>query len=1010
MAAVLVAAFLVILVVKAYAGATPWIRAVPRPEQNLIHLEWGMEPASETGNYNYMVYKREANEPEFQSIPVKDRVKVLNIYPPVGESITFTNWKGQRFTLPKAASLKRWMEEPNAEHPKGYGMGLIDVDAVPIPDFNANPVGYLKNPDGSWKYDVVAIGTWDTNNGQDVSSNALNLLKEFVKAGGGLLLGHDTVAHVASLPYNLNVFTPNLQTLGGYLRLYDAPQYNGKSPPDLPNEYQLWGGTRVVVARKGLLTNYPWKIGEMGTVLNVPYTHTGWMNSRGDVWLKFLKSDPITLPDGSTTWPYNIAQQWEMDPSSEANWYLTTWSNVAMIQTGHSNCEATPDEQKIIANTLFYLAQVTDGTSWNDHSAQDVAPPDPVTGIQTNPMPGGVEITWQRPNDNGNTYYYYVQAINKTTGDRLNSAVVGPVSYATGVKGYAYVLDQNPGTDPGTTVNLTQERISAALAPGKYYLHIRAVDNAGNASEVRHFVVEVGFELQAALEPNPAMRGQKVRVYATVSQSGLNTGAQEGGGQGFHPASTLVQHKDRPSFWQPRGSDFTDLGAWWIWPRDIRPSDWQALMGETAEFRKTWNARAWGVYQTEVVADNWFHLYQDGSLILKGGGLKKAAFIWEQAADGDHPDPRVVPYRIVVGNGGGPAGLLLSVREVGRHWTIAYQPYMSGDGVSHHYFPEFYVPYTQTVAVRVRDASGNPPDAVYIDDYTTGVLGVARAFGGDLTFTAQGGHWYHVNVWNSYSKGVDRFDVRVSYEGEIVAHTDGSWETRNLPIIGYGSAVLPVATAPGAEFTVNVPVRNLSGAGEFTSDEMSPEFPVWEGPNYVDWNHVRISYHWYDQSGNCVIWDGVRTELPQSIPPGGEVVVPVKVVAPSQPGTYTLKIDAVQEGIAWFSWAAGPVLQGTVQIDPSVSGVDYSGRIRADQAYAVLPSGARLTLQWDDVLRRYWDEFLIPDGGSPGVWPGNGTYTVRVVAVKNGVEKSVNLSLTIQGNIKERVYIKTLEW
>lgn len=508
-------------IAKAFAGATPWIRAVPRPEQNLIHLEWGMEPASETGSYNYMIYKREAGEAEFQSIPVKGRVRVLNIYPPVGENITFTNWKGQTFTLPKAASLKRWMEEPNAEHLKGYGMGLIDVDAVSIPDFNANPVGYLKNPDGSWKYDVVAIGTWDTNNGQDVSINALDLLKEFVKTGGGLLLGHDTVAHSASLPYNLNVFTPNLQTLGSYLRLYDAPQYNGKNPPDLPNEYQLWGGTEVVVARKGLLTNYPWKIGEVGTVLNIPYTHTGWMNSRGDVWLKFLKSDPIKLPNGSTTWPYNIAQQWEMHPSPEANWYLTTWSNVAMIQTGHSNCEATPDEQKIIANTLFYLAQVTDGTSWDDRSAQDVAPPDPVAGIQTNPMPGGVEITWQRPNDNGNTYYYFVQAINKVTGDRLNSAVVGPVSYATGIKGYVYTIDQNPNTDPGTVVNLTQEKVSLALAPGKYYLHLRVVDNAGNLSEVRHFPVEVSFDLQAALEPNPAMRGQKVKVYAAVLQSNL---------------------------------------------------------------------------------------------------------------------------------------------------------------------------------------------------------------------------------------------------------------------------------------------------------------------------------------------------------------------------------------------------------------------------------------------------------------------------------------------------------
>ncbi|AOQ23147.1 hypothetical protein MTAT_16770 [Moorella thermoacetica] len=1021
----LVAMFLATLAAGAFAGATPWIQAAPRPEQNLVHLEWGMNPASETGNYNYMVYKREAGEAEFQSIPVKDRVKVLNIYPPVGDPITFTNWKGQRFTLPKAASLKKWMEEPNAEHPKGYGMGLIEVDAVSVPNFNANPAGYLKNPDGSWKYDVIFNGSWDVNADYDLNANSLPIVEEFIRSGHGYLTGHDTMF---GDPYT-NTYTRKLRRyfrikIGHPFDYWNAPpgeiDYKNLNMPSYPS----WvGSTTVKIVKKGLLTNYPWKIGEPGTVLNVPFSHSTSQYAFGDVWLVYTNDSQVGYNGGPTygwqMFPPGTAPNDVMnpgppddpnDPGGTNNFYLTTWSNTAMVNTGHSNCEATPDEQKIIANTLFYLAQVTNGISWDDHSAQDVAPPNPVAGIQTNPVPGGIEITWQRPKDNGNTYYYYVQAINKATGDRLNSAVVGPVSYATGIKGYAYVIDQNPSTDPRAAVNLAQEKINVALAPGKYYLHIRAVDNVGNASEVKHFTIEVGFELQAALEPNPAMRGQKVRVYAAVQQSGLNAGTQSGGSQEFHPANILVQHRNRPSFWQPWGTDFTDPDAWWIWPRDTRGSGWQTLAGETAEFRKTWNARAWGVYRTEVCADNWFHLYQDGNLVLKGGGMQKAIFTWEQAGDNGHPDPRPVPYKAMVVNGGGPAGLLLNVREVGRHWTTAYQPEMPGDGVSHHYYPDFYVPNTQTVMVRVRNVSGNQPDAVYIDDHTINTPGVARASGGDLTFTAQGGHWYHVNVWNSYSKGVDRFDVRVTFEGSVVVHTDGSWESRNLPVIGYGNAMFPVAAAPGAEFTVNVPVHNLSGAGEFTPEEMSLETPVWKGSNYDSWCHIQISYHWYDQNGNCVIWDDVRTELPQNISPGETVTVPVKVIASTQPGTYTLRIDAVQEDIAWFSWAAGPVLQGTVQVDPGVSGVDYSSRVQADQVYVVLPDGSQLPLQWDAVLRRYWGEFLIPDGGSPGVWPGDGTYPVQVVAAKGGLTKMVNLNLVIEGNIKEKLYIRTLEW
>lgn len=56
--------------------------------------------------------------------------------------------------------------------------------------------------------------------------------------------------------------------------------------------------------------------------------------------------------------------------------YLTTWNNCALIQTGHSNGSATADEQKLLMNTLFYLAQRTHKTSWSDHMGQDLAAPE----------------------------------------------------------------------------------------------------------------------------------------------------------------------------------------------------------------------------------------------------------------------------------------------------------------------------------------------------------------------------------------------------------------------------------------------------------------------------------------------------------------------------------------------------------------------------------------------------------------------------------------------------------
>ncbi|OIO89718.1 MAG: hypothetical protein AUK03_13995 [Anaerolineae bacterium CG2_30_64_16] len=73
------------------------------------------------------------------------------------------------------------------------------------------------------------------------------------------------------------------------------------------------------------------------------------------------------------------------------------------------------------------------------------------------------------------------------------------------------------------------------------------------------------------------------------------------------------------------------------------------------------------------------------------------------------------------------------------------------------------------------------------------------------------------------------------------------------------------------------------------------------------WNHggsnpVRLSYHWYDSSGqNVVTWDGLRTDLGQDMGPTDDVSLNAKVLAPLQPGAYVLKWDMVKEGATWFS-------------------------------------------------------------------------------------------------------------
>ena len=70
---------------------------------------------------------------------------------------------------------------------------------------------------------------------------------------------------------------------------------------------------------------------KIGTKLKIPTSHVYGQVAGGDVWLTF---DNIGTPAKSI--------------------YLSTYGNNAFIQTGHSNGSATEDEQKIIANIIFY--------------------------------------------------------------------------------------------------------------------------------------------------------------------------------------------------------------------------------------------------------------------------------------------------------------------------------------------------------------------------------------------------------------------------------------------------------------------------------------------------------------------------------------------------------------------------------------------------------------------------------------------------------------------------------
>ena len=64
-----------------------------------------------------------------------------------------------------------------------------------------------------------------------------------------------------------------------------------------------------------------------------------------------------------------------------------------------------------------------------------------------------------------------------------------------------------------------------------------------------------------------------------------------------------------------------------------------------------------------------------------------------------------------------------------------------------------------------------------------------------------------------------------------------------------------------------------------------------------------LSYHWLDEHGTAVIWDGSRTRFQGGVQPGDEVRINASVEAPRSPGSYALVWDVVREGEMWLSSA-----------------------------------------------------------------------------------------------------------
>jgi hypothetical protein len=65
------------------------------------------------------------------------------------------------------------------------------------------------------------------------------------------------------------------------------------------------------------------------------------------------------------------------------------------------------------------------------------------------------------------------------------------------------------------------------------------------------------------------------------------------------------------------------------------------------------------------------------------------------------------------------------------------------------------------------------------------------------------------------------------------------------------------------------------------------------------WRDLNVSYHWLDDRGNPIVWDGIRH--PVSAAPGERVRRELDVRGPIPPGRYRLAFDLVDEHRFWLA-------------------------------------------------------------------------------------------------------------
>ena len=118
-----------------------------------------------------------------------------------------------------------------------------------------------------------------------------------------------------------------------------------------------------------------------------------------------------------------------------------------------------------------------------------------------------------------------------------------------------------------------------------------------------------------------------------------------------------------------------------------------------------------------------------------------------------------------------------------------------------------------------------------------------------------------------------------------------------------------------------------------------------------------LAYHWLDERGNAIVWDGLRTPLERDVQPGERLRQTFALRGPIPTGRYRLAVDFVEEHKFWLAELGNEPLERELEV----------GARDASSARAFFPEGAEPLDDWHERARALHEEGFAAVGGAIAV-------------------------------------------